>query len=93
MQRDERERPLSIRLDPKAWIWLRRESKRRTEATGVRVGPSSIVRAIVEREADQARPTEDIIEFRKRWQVESLGLTRELFEDLRDRSPGRDVRL
>jgi hypothetical protein len=92
MERDK-EMPLSVRLDRKAWNWLRRESERRSKATGVPVGPSTIVRAMVEREAEHAGHAEAIREFRKRLKVEKLGLTIEFFKQLRDRSPGRDVRL
>ncbi len=85
--------PLSVRLDRKTWTWLRRESERRSKATEVPVGPSTIVRALVERAARQASRAEPIAEFRKRWKVESLGLSPEFLEQLRDRSAGRDVPL
>lgn len=91
--RKESEAPLSVRLDRKAWNWLRRESERRSKATGVPVGPSTIVRAMVEREAGQASRAEPIAEFRKRWKVESLGLRVAFLEQLRDRSVGRNVPL
>ena len=89
----EKEMPLSVRLDRKAWTRLRRESTRRSKATGVPVGPSTIVRAMVERAAERGDRSETIAKFRKRWKVEKLGLTMKFFEGLCDRSPGRDVHL
>lgn len=92
-RRRARNAPLSVRLDEATWAWLEREAERRSGATGVRVGPSSIVRALVERAAARGGGRRETIdEFRRRWGAEKLGLTQEFFEKLRDRSPGREVR-
>lgn len=94
MRRRAKQRgPLSIRLGEREWAWLEEEAKKRTRAAGVPVGPSSIVRALVEREASGASgrkrlPFENIWEWRKKHQIDKYGLPRGYFDKLRDRSPG-----
>ena len=89
-----KDRPLSVRLDRCGWAWLERESARRSKAAGVPVGPSSIVRALIEREAGRrSGAAESVAQFRKRWRIERLGFTEKFFDGLRDRSSGREVSL
>lgn len=85
--------PLSVRLDPHVWNWLNAEADRRTRLTGVPIGPSSIVRAIVEHAAQAESQRESISDFRKRLKIESLRFTPEFFDALRDRTPEPEVRL
>jgi len=62
--------------------------------TGVPIGPSSIVRSIVEQAAAHAEVKhESIVDFRKRMKISTLGFTPEFFEGLRDRTAEPEIRL
>ncbi len=96
MRRRAKQRgPLSIRLGEREWAWLEAEAKKRSRAAGVPVGPSSIVRSLVEQQATKQpeKPAPffgNFAEFRKKYKLDKYGIEPGYFDKLRDRSPGRE---